>query len=73
MGVPPERKYENQGGPGVPDLIGLFKSSDDPSHDQKLAMKAQVVFWLLAATDGHAKNFSLFLHPGSRFFDGTAL
>lgn len=67
MGVPPGRKYENQGGPGVPDLVGLFKSSDDPAHDQKLVMKANIVFWLLAATDGHAKNFSLFLHPGSRF------
>lgn len=26
-----------------------------------------VVFWLLGATDGHAKNFSLFLSPGGRF------
>ena len=26
-------------------------------------MKAQVVFWLLAAIDGHAKNFSIFLTP----------
>ncbi len=67
MGVPPGHKYENQGGPGVPDLVDLFKSSDDPAHDQKLVMKANIVFWLLAATDGHAKNFSLFLHPGSRF------
>ena len=67
MGVPPGNKYENQGGPGVPDLVGLFKSSDDPAHDQKLVMKANIVFWLLAATDGHAKNFSLFLHPGNRF------
>ncbi len=30
-------------------------------------MKAAIVFWLLAATDGHAKNFSLLLHPRSRF------
>jgi serine/threonine-protein kinase HipA len=27
----------------------------------------QLVFWLLAAPDGHAKNFSIFLHPGSAF------
>ena len=26
--------------------------------------KAQIVFWLLAAIDGHAKNFSIFLSPG---------
>ena len=26
-------------------------------------MKAQIVFWLLAAIDGHAKNFSIFHSP----------
>ena len=30
-------------------------------------IKAQIVFWLLGATDGHAKNFSIFLEPGGRF------
>ena len=30
-------------------------------------MKAQIVFWLLGATDGHAKNFSIFLSSGGRF------
>jgi serine/threonine-protein kinase HipA len=29
--------------------------------------KAQIVFWLLGATDGHAKNFSIFVLPGGRF------
>jgi HipA-like C-terminal domain len=28
---------------------------------------AQLLFWLLAAVDGHAKNFSLRLLPGSRY------
>ena len=27
-------------------------------------MKVQIVFWLLAAIDGHAKNISTFLTPG---------
>lgn len=26
--------------------------------------QAQLLFWMLCATDGHAKNFSLFLRPG---------
>jgi serine/threonine-protein kinase HipA len=30
-------------------------------------LKANIVFWLLGATDGHAKNFSIFLSPGGRF------
>jgi serine/threonine-protein kinase HipA len=67
LSVPPTRKYENKGGPGIPALIDLFRGSDDPARDQALIMKANVIFWLLAATDGHAKNFSLFLHPGGRF------
>ena len=27
----------------------------------------QLAFWLMAATDGHAKNFSIFLGPGGVF------
>lgn len=27
-------------------------------------MRAQIMFWLLAAIDGHAKNFSIFITPG---------
>lgn len=60
-------KYESEGGPGLPDLLELFMSSDEPAHDRKLIMKAVVAFWLLSATDGHAKNFSLFLHPHGGF------
>lgn len=30
-------------------------------------LKAQIFFWLLAASDGHAKNFSIFLYPGGGF------
>jgi len=30
-------------------------------------LKANIVFWLMGATDGHAKNFSVFLRPGGRF------
>ncbi len=61
------KKYESDGGPALPELLDLFTGSDEPEHDRKTIMKAAVVFWLLAATDGHAKNFSLFLHPRSGF------
>jgi serine/threonine-protein kinase HipA len=65
--VPPNLKYETDGGPGLARLIALFQGSDDPARDQKLIMKANIVFWLLAATDGHAKNFSLYLNPGGGY------
>ena len=44
-----------------------MKASDSPAEDQRLFVRAQLVFWLLGATDGHAKNFSLFIHPGGGF------
>jgi len=67
LSVTPTRKYESDGGPSVAAILDLFKGSDDPEADRRLLLKAQIVFWLLGATDGHAKNFSIFLRPGGRF------
>ncbi len=67
LSVPPTLKYQSDGGPGVRDLLALFKSSDEPERDVALILRAQAAFWLIGATDGHAKNFSLFLRPGGRF------
>jgi serine/threonine-protein kinase HipA len=67
LSVPPPRKYEPDGGPGIRQILELLKASDEPEADQTLFLKAQIVFWLLGATDGHAKNFSIFLLPGGRF------
>lgn len=65
--VPPTRKYEPDGGPGMRQILRLLKASDEPEADQRTFLKAQIVYWLLGATDGHAKNFSIFLLPGGRF------
>ncbi len=67
LSVPPSRKYQNDGGPGIADILRLLKASDTPAEDQKRFLKAQVVFFLIGATDGHAKNFSIFLGPLGRF------
>ncbi len=67
LSMPSAKKYESDGGPGLPDLFDLFMGSDEATRDRKMIMKAAVVFWLLAAIDGHAKNFSLFLHPHGGF------
>jgi serine/threonine-protein kinase HipA len=67
LSVPPPRKYESDGGPGITKVLDLLKASDDPEADQRIFLKAHIMFWLLGATDGHAKNFSIFLHPGGRF------
>ena len=67
LSVPPNLKYESDGGPGIEHILRLLEGSDDPLRDQRSFLKANIIFWLLGATDGHAKNFSLFLAPGGRF------
>lgn len=67
LSVPPSRKYESDGGPGIPAIYDLIKGSDVPEEDHKTFFKAQIVFWLLGATDGHAKNFSIRLSSSGRF------
>ena len=67
LSIPPTRKYENDGGPGIAAILEFLKGSNEPAADQRRFMKAQIAFWLLAATDGHAKNFSVFLYPGGGF------
>ena len=67
LSCPPSQKYQNQGGPGMAEVLHLLKAGDTPAEDQKTFLKAQIVFWLIGATDGHAKNFSIFLGPRGRF------
>lgn len=67
LSVPPTAKYQSHGGPGMADILDLLKGSDTPSEDQTAFIKAQILFWLLGATDGHAKNFSIFLGIGGTF------
>ncbi len=67
LSIPPTRKYQADGGPGMREIINLLKGSDTPDADIATFMRASILFWLLGATDGHAKNFSIFLGPGGRF------
>lgn len=67
LSVPPTRKYQSDGGPGLVDILDLIKGSDEPAADQATVLKAQILFWLVGATDGHAKNFSIFIGPGGSY------
>ncbi len=67
LAVPPHRKYESDGGPGITDALKLLSGSDSPNSDREQFLLAQLAFWLLAATDGHAKNFSVFLNAGDSY------
>jgi len=67
LGVSPQLRYESDGGPGMAAIMDLLLGSETAREDRDTFIKAQILFWLLAATDGHAKNFSLFLFPGGAF------
>jgi serine/threonine-protein kinase HipA len=67
LSCPPGRKYQNEGGPGMVEILKLLKAGDAPAEDQKMFLKSQILYWLIGATDGHAKNVSIFLGAGGRF------
>jgi len=66
-GRPHTAKYENEGGPSMRDILDELARAEHPGSDQQRFMLAQLVFWMLAATDGHAKNFSIYHHRGGGF------
>lgn len=67
LGVPSSQKYQKDGGPSAVQILTLLSESDEPVRDRESFFKSQILFWLMGATDGHAKNFSVFLRPGGRF------
>ncbi|MBO9547128.1 type II toxin-antitoxin system HipA family toxin [Caulobacter sp.] len=67
LSIAPSQKYQNQHGPSAVDILRRLKASETPLEDQAAFFKSQVLFWLIGATDGHAKNFSVFLKTGGRF------
>ncbi len=64
---PAAKKYEADGGPGLGDLAKVLAFSVTPEQDVQTLLKAQLLFWMLRATDGHAKNFSIALLPENRY------
>lgn len=63
LGIAPVLKYERDGGPGMLPLLKLLEGSARSVQDREIFLTAQILFWLLRAPDGHAKNFSLRLLP----------
>jgi serine/threonine-protein kinase HipA len=60
-------KYESDGGPGIEAIMEVLSGSARAAIDRQNFFVTQMIFWLLAATDGHAKNFSIAHLPGNRY------
>lgn len=66
-GLPPNRKHESDGGPGIRRIMDILRGSESADTDRDNFFRTQLLFWIMGATDGHAKNFSLTLLPGGRY------
>ncbi|MDD5029437.1 MAG: type II toxin-antitoxin system HipA family toxin [Rhodoferax sp.] len=66
-GVASDQKYEQKGGPSIEACLEVLKGGEAFHEDGRNFLCAQLLFWFLAAIDGHAKNFSLFVLPGGRY------
>lgn len=68
LSVEPTRKYQNDGGPGPREVTALFHRTM-PKSVRENAMRrfadSLIWNWLIAGTDGHAKNYSLLLQGNS--------
>ncbi|MFC1235955.1 type II toxin-antitoxin system HipA family toxin [Vibrio sp. F74] len=67
FGMPSSIKYESQGGPSIAQIMALLMGSSNALEDQYNFMRFQVFQWIIGATDGHAKNFSIYIDKGGSY------
>jgi serine/threonine-protein kinase HipA len=62
LGIMPMRKYQNEGGPGIKEIVDLLRiHSSARDEDVRTFVHAVGFNWLVAGTDAHAKNYSLLI------------
>lgn len=60
LGVMPDAKYAEQGGPSVPRILAMLKTTGKHARDNVYRFVLYLFFnYLIGATDAHAKNHSL--------------
>ncbi len=60
LGIPPETKYQNEGGPSLKQCFALLReASDFPVDDLRFLCDAVIFNFLIGNHDAHGKNFSL--------------
>lgn len=68
LGVHPNLKYQADGGPSAADIARLINRWTQPpvsARETQRFLDALIYNWLIAGTDGHAKNYA-FLHSGNQ-------
>src|SRR6266513_2816612 len=65
--IPPTRKYQNEGGPGIRDIVALLTTNSTSSAEDVATFHDSVSYnWLIAGTDAHAKNYALLIGSEGR-------
>jgi serine/threonine-protein kinase HipA len=71
LGIPSQRKYEAEGGPGLADCFGLLRTAASvPALESPRLLDYVGLSFLVGNNDAHGKNYSLLYVPES---DGAAL
>lgn len=67
LGVPPMKKYESEGGPGVRQIAELLRThSSARDEDVARLLDSVALNWLIAGPDAHAKNYSILIGAGGQ-------
>ena len=67
LGLPPTKKYQNEGGPGCAEVCDAIRThSGEPEDDTWTFARAIMLNWIIGGTDAHAKNFSMLIGTGGR-------
>ena len=67
LGLPPTKKYQNEGGPGCAEISAAIRMhSGAPEEDTRTFARASLLNWIIGGTDAHAKNFSMLIGAGGR-------
>lgn len=65
LGLMPARKYQEDGGPGIAQIVALIRRvSAEPELDVDRFLQANIFNWLIGGTDAHAKNYSFLISAG---------
>ena len=67
LGVAPQKKYQSEGGPGIPEIMELLRFSKSPEIDRDRFMRAQAFNFVIAGTDAHAKNYAILYEPSGAY------
>jgi serine/threonine-protein kinase HipA len=67
LGISPTSKYQNEGGPGIRDIVELLRTySGSAAEDVRTFLDSVAFNWLIVGTDAHAKNYALLIGAGGR-------